>query len=85
MAYWMIYTRDATEGTKHANPNPWSPQFGDKDEEYVRQERLDSYQRQYKGEPGKFAAYDIRIVKFPRVPTQAQVNARTAQLNGDHT
>jgi hypothetical protein len=77
----MIYTREPTEGTKHANPNPWAPQFGDKDEGVVRQERLDSYQRQFKGDPGKYPAYDIRIVKFPRVPSQVQVNTKTAQLN----
>jgi hypothetical protein len=81
MAYWMIYTREPTEGEKYAEPNPWAPQFGDKDEECVRQERLDSYQRQFKGEPGKYPAYDIRIVKFKRVPQQREVDAVTVRLN----
>ncbi len=75
MSYWMIYVRD--EGQ-------WSPQFGDKDRDCVRDERVDTYLRQpgyaYPGD-GKYSAADIKIVKFPRVPSQGQVNARTAELN----
>lgn len=75
MAYWMLYTREG---------GAWAPQFGDKDKECVREERADTYLRQpgygYEGD-GKYSAADIKIVKFARMPTNGQVNARTAELN----
>lgn len=75
MSYWMIYTREG--GT-------WAPQFGDTDKGCVQQEREDQYLKQpgtsYEGD-GKYRAKDIKLVKFARVPSQAQVNARTSELN----
>lgn len=75
MSYHMIYTREA---------GAWAPQFGDKSKECVQQEREDSYLKQrgtsYAGD-GKYTAKDIKLVKFSRVPSQAQVNARTTELN----
>lgn len=39
----------------------WYPQFGDYDKECVKQERLDTYLSEYKGD-GKYKAKDIKIV-----------------------
>ncbi len=48
------------------------------------QEREDSYLRQrgygYEGDC-KYAAKDIKVISFPRVPTQRQMNERVAELN----
>lgn len=77
MPYSMIYTRDDAA-------SPWAPQFGDRDHDAVTQERADTYLRQRgQGFPGdcKHAAADIKIVRFPRVPTEPQVAAKTAELN----
>jgi hypothetical protein len=75
MAYYMIYVRDAGQ---------WSPQFGDKDRTVVKDERVDTYLRErgygYEGD-GRYAAKDIRIEKFARVPNQTSVNLRTLTLN----
>jgi hypothetical protein len=77
MTYFMIFTRDAVG-------SDWAPQFGDSDQECVRQEREDSYLRQPGcGYPddGKFKASDIKIVRFARMPSAAQVDAKAAELN----
>lgn len=75
MAYWMIFTRD---------DGKWAPQFGDHEEECVRQEREDQYLRQpgygYEGD-NKYAAKDIKVIRFARVPSQAEVNAKAEELN----
>lgn len=68
MSYFMLYTRD-DEGV-------WSPQFGDRDRECVEFER-DDYRDGWQAVKAK----DLKIVKFPRVPTNAQIEARTAELN----
>lgn len=75
MTYHMIFVRD--DGV-------WSPQFGDTDAECVSEERVNTYLRQ----PGmgfdgdcKYAAKDIKIVKFARVPTQGQIADKTEELN----
>lgn len=75
MAYFMIYVRDERS---------WSPQFGDKDLEAVKQEVEDSYLKQpgtaYEGD-GKYRAQDIKRVRFDRVPTKRQVEEKTFELN----
>lgn len=67
--YFMIYVRDNGE---------WSPQFGDYTRADVVQEVEDSYKRQrgmgYVGD-GKYAASDIKIVKFPSVPNNSEAVA----------
>ena len=79
MAYSLIIVRD--DGV-------WSPQFGDRDHECVVQEREDAYLgvrgMRYEGD-GKYAAKDIKIIRFPRVPTQAQITARLAEINAPPT
>lgn len=75
MAYFMIFVRDDSQ---------WLPQFGDADRECVEQEREDQYlgQRGMRYEDdGKYAAKDIKIVKFARCPSQEQVDEMTAKLN----
>lgn len=75
MAYFMIFVRDERQ---------WSPQFGDREIECVTQEREDTYLRQrgmeYEGD-GKYAARDIKIVRFARVPNQAAIHDKTWELN----
>jgi hypothetical protein len=73
MTYYLIITW---------GNNAWAPEFGDKDRELVAEERRDQYVKQrgyaYEGD-GKYIAKHVRIIRFPRVPTQRQVNERCAQ------
>lgn len=75
MTYFMIFVRDERQ---------WSPQFGDRDFECVKQEREDTYLRQrgmgYDGDC-KYDAKDIKIVRFARVPNQAAIHDKTFELN----
>lgn len=73
MAYYMLYTRDTAT-------DPWAPQFGDKDRECVRYEAGDMVEAHKMGLCGHKRT-DTKIVKFPRVPTRGQVEAKTATLN----
>lgn len=74
MSYWMLFTYEG---------DAWAPQFGDHDHECVRQEREDTYLRQpgygY-ADDGKYLAKHIRIVPFPRVPTERQIKERAALI-----
>lgn len=71
MAYWMLYTREQ---------GAWAPQFGDHDKECVQDERVDTYLKRWKDDDLRYSAKDIKIVKFPRVPSQAQVMAKAKEL-----
>lgn len=74
MAYFMLYARD--DGL-------WSPQFGDFTRADVDQERRDSYQRErghaYEGD-GKYAAKDLKIIRFDSIPSQADALIMGAKL-----
>lgn len=76
--YWMIYTREAN--------GKWYPQFGDYDKRAVKQEVVDSYQRQrgygYDGDC-KYAARDIKIIQFTSPPSHAQSMTVAANLNAE--
>jgi hypothetical protein len=52
----------------------WTPQFGDHDKECVEFERED-----YRDHD--IAARDLKIVRFARVPSNAQVTAKLAEFN----
>ena len=67
MAYHMLFQREPGEA--------WTPQFGDRDRDCVEFER-----DEYKANGAK--ARDLKIVKFPRVPSQKQVNAKRDEMNG---
>lgn len=68
MAYHMLFTRDE-DGT-------WAPQFGDKDKAIVTQECEDTYTHD-----GWVAKRDTKIVSFPRMPSNAQVEDKAKELN----
>lgn len=65
MAYFQMFVRDAEQH--------WCAEFGDRDQECVKFER-DQYRSQYK-------VKDLKIVKFARVPTVKQLQAKQAELN----
>lgn len=67
MAYFGLIEREAAAA-------PWSFAMGDRDRECVAFERQD-----YRDHGAK--AGNLRIVKFARVPSQRQLDARLAEIN----
>lgn len=69
MAYHMLYTYEESA-------TAWFPQFGDHDKEDVMSEREGWLDSPRAGCFGAYPAAYLKVVKFPRVPTQRQVNER---------
>lgn len=67
MTYYLIVDRDDAT-------SPWAPQFGDKDRDCV------DFELQDMRDHGVRRA-NLKIVTFPRVPTQRQIDERVAALN----
>jgi len=67
MSYYLLIERDT-------GASPWFVNFGDSDKECVEFEREDV------ADHGALKR-NLKIVKFARVPTQAQIDAKLAELN----
>jgi hypothetical protein len=67
MAYHMLFERDAESGR-------WSPEAGDRDKAAI------TFERQDRRDHGAKAA-NLRIVRFPRVPSQNAVMAMALRFN----
>ena len=74
MAYFQMFMHARAYGEPD-NGAGWSPEFGDKDAEAVDFERDDHKDRGVSGR-------HIKIVRFDRVPTQRQIEAKRSELNG---
>lgn len=73
MAYHMLFIHSRAYGEPD-NGAGWCPEFGDKDKGAVEFERDDHKDR-------GVSPRHLKIVTFPRVPTQRQVDAKAAELN----